>query len=186
MLQKFAFILMLAAIAGLGCKLGSLTESQPQRQADVPKTSGPTTSKPADNPEEAIRAIYKKIDSAYQAEDVDDLMSYTSADYTSKDEKGKVSSREQAIKEMKSNFGVITTVTEARSDVMRVEEKDGLWDATVTFTFKGKAKANGKTADFETTNQSSDQWSRSSSGEWKCIRSITKMSNTKVNGKTVN
>lgn len=182
-MKNLPLVVLLALAVALGCKFPS-TQDQPTSSG--PSTSGPTTSKPTDSPEEAIRGIYKKIDAAYMAEDADALLGFTSTDYTSKDEKGRVVSREQATKDIKENFRLLTEITEVKSDVMRVEEKDGLWNATVNMTLKGKVKVNGKTSNFESTNQSSDQWSKSSGGEWKCIRSITQMSNTKLDGKTVN
>jgi ketosteroid isomerase-like protein len=173
--------LTIALAVGFGCKLPNVSE----QSSDTPRTSGPTTSKPTQSPDEAIRALYRKVDEAYYAKDENALFDLASSDYTAKDEKGKVSTRDQAMRDMKNSFKLITEVTDARSDVMRVEEKDGLWEATVTFTLKAKVKNGGKTSTIETTNQSADQWSKSSNGEWKCIRSITKMSNTKIDGRQV-
>lgn len=179
-------LLILAAIIifGLSCKqIENLTE-KPSNPPSNPPSNSPNVQK-EETPEEAIRAMYSKIDRAMMDRNESELYSFASDDYTTTDQKGKVTSREVAIKDMKQFFKLATEITDSKSDVFRVEQKDGLWNASVTAVTSGKVKANGKTSTFESKIDSDEQWAKNSSGQWKCIRSITRRSTVKVDGKEV-
>jgi hypothetical protein len=180
--KNILLIIGLSLLVGLGCKLGGLTENS-SGQANEPSTS--VVKKIEESADDAIRSVYEKIDKATMNENETELFSYASDDYTLTDEKGKVSARGVAIKDAREFFKYATEIEKSKSDVFRVEQKDGLWNASVTTETSGKMRANGKTVTFDSKTDSDEQWAKNDKGQWKCIRSITRRSTLKVNGKEV-
>ncbi len=181
-MKNLIFIIALTFVIGLGCKLPNLDEKP---AVNSKENSVPVSKKPEETAEEAIRAVYAKIDVATINKDEQGLFAFASDDYTLTDVKGKVSSRDASIKDARDFFKYASEIEKSKSDVFRVEQKDGLWNASVASETNGKLKVNGKTATFEAKTDSDEQWAKNDKGQWKCIRSITRRSNLKVNGKEV-
>ena len=135
---------------------------------------------------EELKIVYTKLDKAAKNLDLKTFETYLGENFRLETVEENLN-KQQMLGKLKSQFALISEISEAVSTINEIRAVDDNYVLDVTFVLVGKlATPDGKSAKFSITSKSTDIWHRDRWGNWQEHRQIDLGNKIVIESKKIN
>ena len=135
---------------------------------------------------EELKTIYAKLDEAAKSADLKMFETYLGENFRLETAEENLN-KQQTLVRMRSQFAMVSEITEAVSTITEIKVIDDNYVLNVTFVLIGELVAlNGRSVKFTITSKSTDIWHKDRSGNWQEHRQIDLGNTIEIESKRIN